>query len=150
MKNGKYGSTTIIPLILVAAIVVLFIFLIAQNVKNKAPEEVENYVEQGNGTKVNTSSDVSKEKKVGDVVIEKSQLIYSGGITKLTSKVTNLGIETKNGIKFKIKFIANDKTVMAESEGYIGAIKPGEVRYINSSITRDVVDAKDIVYEIVK
>jgi hypothetical protein len=116
------------------------------NQANVVPENTVNYVDNG-VNKVNTSTDVAKDKKVGDILIEKNALIYEGGVSKLTSKVTNGGAAIEN-LRFKVKFIANDGTVIAESVAYIGSIKTNETRYVNSDITLDVSNAKELVYEL--
>ncbi len=150
--------------IIIIAIAVVIIFAIAisalnknnnnnnNNQNNENQNEVDIYgpvnykVEEGK--KINTSESISKEKVVDGVKIEKTQLVYENGRLKLTSQVTNNDVE-RNNLRFRVSFIANDGTVMAESVGFIGQIDRNEVKYIDSDITIDVSNAKDIRYEIV-
>ncbi|MCX8074383.1 MAG: FxLYD domain-containing protein [Clostridia bacterium] len=128
-KNNNQGNTT-------------------GNTKNNTANQ-NNYTVEQDGTKVNTSKDVSSDKKVGNVVIEQSKIIFEGGLTKLTSKVTNNGDQVTE-LTFTVKFVGNDGKELASTIGYVGTIKKGETRYINSSVTGDYSNAKSIVYEIKK
>lgn len=101
-----------------------------------------------NGKKINTSSSISEDKIVDGVKIENTQLVYENGRLKLTSQVKNNDVERKN-LRFRVNFIANDDSVMAQSVGFIGQIGKNEVKYIDSDITIDLSNAKDIRYEIV-
>ncbi|MNV84633.1 hypothetical protein D3C71_1785220 [compost metagenome] len=86
---------------------------------------------------------------MGNIVIEKSAIVYENGISKLTSKVTNDSV-AKDNLRFTIKFIANDGTVIAQSVGLAGKIGANQTKYIDSSITNDVTNAKSVLYEILE
>ncbi len=118
------------------------------NVENTLPEDTTNYEVTTDGNKVNTSEKVAEDKKVGNVLLESTQIVHENGTSKLTSKVTNDSV-AKDNLEFKVKFIANDGSVITESVGYIGSIKANETKYISSYITIDVSNAKNITYEIV-
>lgn len=141
--------------IVVAVIIVLIVAIIAinnngknnNNVGNQTEDVGKNYTETENGTKVNTSEDVAEDKVVSEVLLEQSKIVFENGTSKLTSKVTNNAV-AKDNLRFKVKFIANDNSVMAESVGFAGKIKANEVKYIDSYITIDVSNAKDVVYEL--
>jgi len=68
---------------------------------------------------------------------------------KLTSEVTNYSV-VKDNLRFKVKFVANDATTIAESVGFVGKIAENETKYIDSYITADVSNAKGIIYEIME
>lgn len=148
-KSMKWVIVGIIILVIVVAVIAI------NNNKNNAnvngntnTEDVgKNYTETEDGTKVNTSEDVAKDKVVSDVLLEQSKIVFENGTSKLTSKVTNNEV-AKDNLRFKVKFIANDNSVMAESVGFAGKIKANEVKYIDSYITIDVSNAKDVVYEL--
>lgn len=137
----------------IIVVIVVFVIAISNNGKNNAngndqTQNVEkNYTETENGTKINTSEDVAKDKVVSEVLLEQSKIVFENGTSKLTSKVTNNDV-AKDNLRFKVKFMANDNTVMAESVGFVGKIKANEVKYIDSYITIDVSNAKDVVYEL--
>ena len=119
------------------------------NASNVVTQNTTNYTATTEGNKVNTSEEVAADKKVGNILLEKSQIVFDKGTSKLTSKVTNDSI-AKDNLRFKVKFIANDGSTIAESVGYVGKIKENETKYIDSYITADVSNAKSITYEIMQ
>lgn len=153
MKNKKQGvsKTSLIVITLIIVIIVTIIVVVKNNNENNKLEEESknknNYETNMDGSKINTSEEVSKNQKVGDILIEKSSIVYENGISKLTSKVTNDNIE-KESLRFTIKFIDNNNEIIAQSVGLVGKIKAGETKYISSNITNDVTNAKNIIYEI--
>lgn len=151
LERNKWLIILIVSVVIVAVVVgIILINKRGSNKDNKNQQVItntKNYTEQADGTKVNTSGELSKTKIVENITIEKSELVYKNGTSKLTSKVTNNGVAKEN-LRFKIKFIANDGTTISESVGFLGAIKENEIKYIDSSITFDVLNAKDITYEI--
>ena len=145
-------------ILIVVAIVVIFIIAVNifsnkskvnNNVNNIVTENTTNYTTTTEGNKVNTSEEVATDKKVGNILLEKSQIVFDNGTSKLTSKVTNDGI-AKDNLRFKVIFVANDGTTIAESVGYVGKIAENETKYIDSYITADVSNAKNITYEIME
>jgi mannitol-specific phosphotransferase system IIBC component len=119
------------------------------NNTNNATQNTINYVATNDGNKVNTSEQVATDKKIGQILIEKSAIVYEKGTSKLTSKVTNDSL-AKDNLRFTVKFIANDGSVIAQSVGFVGSIKENETKYIDSYITADVSNVKDITYEIME
>ena len=145
-----------IGLILLAGIIIVMLAVNILGNKNKtnnaatpATQETTNYTTTTDGNKVNTSTEVASDKKVGEILLEKSSITYENGTSKLTSKVTN-DSTSKDNLRFKVKFIANDGSTIAESVGFVGAIKENETKYIDSYITADVSNAKNITYEIME
>ena len=155
MNNSTYQrqrkvAFTIVILIAVIIIVALTVIFLGKKDNTQAQTESDkNYTQSATGVKVNTSTDVSKDKTVNGVVLSSNTLVYEDGMTKLNSKVTNDATEKAN-LRFKVKFIDNTGNVMAESVGYVGQISANETKYIDSYITTDVVNAKDIVYEVIE
>jgi len=152
MKERKgFSKTSLIIIVAIILIIISIIFMIKQGDENSKLEgenkNKNNYETNMDGSKINTSEEVSKEQKVGNILIEKSSIVYENGISKLTSKVTNDNIE-KESLKFAIKFIDNNNEIIAEAVGLVGKIKSGETKYISSNITSDVTNAKSIIYEI--
>ncbi len=154
----KTGQSVVWVLIIGVVIVAIVIFIIiAVNQNNVNPQngtgntngEDTNFTETGDGTKVNTSEDVAEDKQVGGVLIEQSKIVYANGTSKLTSKVTNDATD-KDNLRFKVTFIANDGSVMAEAVGFVGNIKASETKYIDSYITIDTSNSKSIKYEIME
>ncbi|MDD2376936.1 MAG: hypothetical protein PHD15_06135 [Clostridia bacterium] len=144
-------------LIIGIVVVIAIIVVIASISKNKSnvvsegeqPKNTEiNFKQTTDETKVNISEELSKDKEVGDVIIKQSKIVYSNGKTLLTSTVINNGI-AKDNLRFKVKFIANDGSIITESIGFIGQIKANETKTISSSITLDTSNSKNIVYELI-
>ncbi|MDD2376256.1 MAG: hypothetical protein PHD15_03345 [Clostridia bacterium] len=144
----------LIGLIIVAVIIIVIMAVSMLGTKNEGNVVTQVTTDTTNyttieGNKVNTSEEVSTDKKVRNILLEKSQIVYKNGTSKLTSKVTNETIAKEN-LRFKVKFIANDGSIIAESVGYVGSIKENETKYIDSYITADVSNAKNITYEIME
>ena len=152
-KNGRNLIATGVILIGIIIIIIMAVNILGNknktnnNVSNVVTENTTNYTTTTDGNKVNTSTDVATDKKVGNILLEKSQITYEKGTSKLTSKVTNDSV-AKDNLRFKVTFIANDGSTIAASVGFVGSIKANETKYIDSYITADVSNAKSITYEI--
>jgi len=147
-KQRKIIASVVILLgIMTIAIMAVTMLGIGNNKLN--PNNEINYVEVQGGGKVNTSTEVSKDKTVAGVIISKGRIVYEGGMSKLTSKVTN-NSEAKDNLRFKVKFMDNKGNLIAESVGFVGQIKESETKYIDSYITIDVSNSRDVVYEIME
>jgi uncharacterized protein YcfL len=124
MKNYKQGSTTIIPIILVLIVVVAFIVLLSQNLNNM-------------------------KEKAKNITMEKVSLTYSSGLTKLTTKVTNNKDEVVNEVKFKVRFLDENKLVIGEANGRIETLNPHETKNVDITIMTNVENTKEVVYIII-
>ena len=157
MQSFEYKRKNLsIVFILIAVVIIVVIAINAfknnntgNNVLDNEKQNTTNYTTTVEGNKVNTSEEVSQDKKVGEILLEKSKIVYENGTSKLTSKVTNDSV-SKDKLRFKVKFITNDGSVIAESVGFVGEIKANETKYIDSYITSDVSNVKNIVYEIME
>ena len=148
-NNQKQRKTVAIGLILIAIIAIIFMTVVFINKDDKTEEKNQlNYEETDTGGKSNTSERLAQDKIIKGVTITKSKLVYENGMAKLSSNVVNDSVEKEN-LRFKIKFISDDGEVISESVGLVGKIKANEVRTIDSYITFDVINAKDVVYEII-
>ncbi|MDF2865405.1 MAG: hypothetical protein K0R72_214 [Clostridia bacterium] len=153
-KGRNQMRLLILGLVLIIAIIVVIVVVNNNNAKsgnevNGTDNTKVNYTQTSDGTKVNTSEELSKDKKVEGVLLEQSKIVYTNGTSKLTSKVTN-DSAAKDNLRFKVKFIANDGSVMAEAIGYVGKIKANETKYIDSYITIDTSNSKNVIYEVLK
>lgn len=163
-KNLKRGVARNIAIIVIAIIAIIVISIIIIIVKNKnnlivsnqitneqvsKSEDTLNYIEGTDEAKYNVSEKVVEDKKVENILIQNSKIVYSKGVSKLTAKVTNDNVAKEN-LRLKIKFIANDGSVIAETIGLIGKIEANESKYIDSSITKDITNTKEITFEIIK
>lgn len=156
MKKGIsiLSLSLIVGAIIIVVLLIVFIFGNKSNTNNNTLNntninESTNYEVTSDGAKVNTSEEVASTQKVGNILIEKSSIIYENGMSKLTSKVTNDSVAKEN-LRFTIKFIGNDGKVIAQSIGLAGKIGANQTKYIDSNVTDDVTNAKSIVYEILE
>ena len=159
-KRGIAKNTAILVIAIAVIVVISIIILVVKN-KNEVDSsqtvvgEVQtvtapiNYEESSDGSKTNTSKKVSETKKVGNITIEETKLVYIKGITSITAKVVNDGTEKEN-IKLKIKLMNSDGSVKKEIEAQAGKTPANATKYIKTSITEDIVDVSDISYEIVE
>ena len=85
---------------------------------------------------------------LGDLSLEKIQISYVGGISKITTKITNNG-ETKHGLRFKIQVIGYNKQILAELTGYVGKLNETEVKYVDSYISKELIDVQEVIYELI-
>jgi hypothetical protein len=137
--------------IIIVLIISLIILKLTKNVKsdNIENDESKNYMENTDGTKVNTSEDVKKTQNLDGIIVENSDLVYSKSETVLKTNVTNTTSVSRN-ISLKIYFCDEKGEIIEESFGYVGMVASDETRQLNSSITTDVSNTKSIRYEIVK
>lgn len=151
MKDVYFKKRRIVMTFVVFAGIfsVVFVFLLANKDKifNNPKDFSLNYKTVQEGEKINISKELIKIKKIGDISFEKSNITYKNGVSELKSKVTN-GSTDKTNLRFKIIFMNNNKEIIAEAIAFVGSIKANEIKCINSYITADVSNAKDIVYEL--
>ena len=164
MKNKKnnfnngislYEFILIVSVVLIASVTVVVVVVNKNRVGSNrtfvkiVDQEDLNYEKLSDGSKINISDDVKQLKRIGIVIISNTKIIYANGVTTLTAKVTNDNIEKENLI-FNIKFIAIDGSVVKEVIGETGLIRENETKYLKTIITEDLVDVKNIIYEIKK
>lgn len=151
MNNEKTRKIVALSLIVIGIVVVVIIFLIAPMINKGKTEGTTNSNVQTNtdGSKVNTSANITGTKKVGDIIIEKTSLVYANSVTTLTTNVTNTG-SAKSNLRISVKFVNSAGETLGETLGYVGKIATNETKSVLSEITTDVADATDIVYEIMQ
>lgn len=106
-----------------------------------------NYSQASIISKLDTNGKNTKVQVIGDVQIEQTRMINVAGTSILTSKVTNIGAAKEN-LRFKVKLLGSDGSTLAEVMGYVGKIKTNETKYIDSYISKNVLNAKDIEYKL--
>lgn len=152
MNNDNQRKVAAAVIILVGVLVIALIVIFAINGKKAndgTDNEQKNYEELEDGTLKNNNDNVSKTKKIGDIELEQASLIYKNSDSVLTVNVKNNGTALTN-LRINIKYIGNTGEVLGTSLGYVGAIQNGETKQITSGITTDVVNIKDIEYEIMQ
>lgn len=151
MDKSKFNMLFVLIIIIVVVVIILtFKGVFSEKTELKEAEEDSiNYEVNSDGSRVNMSEEISKDQKVGQILIEKSSIVFENGMSKLTSKVTNDN-EPKENLRFTIKIIDNSDNIIAELIGLAGKIEAGQTKYINSKITQDITNGKRIIYEIIE
>ncbi len=148
-ENNRKLVAGLIVLVGILVIVLILVFALKGKTNNDTTGEQKNYQELEDGTKKNTSSEVSKVKTIGDIKIEQASLVYKNSESVLTVNVTNNGADQSN-LRISIKYIGNDGNVLETSLGYVGKILKNETKQITAGINTDVANIKDIQYEIMQ
>ena len=97
-------------------------------------------------TRVNTNEDFNATKTYNDLEISNIQLSENNGTSVLLADVTNKGESTHEQETVKITIIGEDDSKTTVN-AIIGTIEPGETIKLNTSMTADVVNAKDFKIE---
>lgn len=140
--------------ILVLILVVVLVVVVTNN-KKQSEEKKEtsgntqqsaknNNVEMlDNGTKLNTSSELSKNKTVEGLEISNIQLKENGGISTLTADVKNTTKQDKESTNIKIEILDQTGKVLLTLKDSIKPVKAGETVKFSVAVTADVTNAYD-------
>ena len=162
-KSNSKGIILLIAIIIIAIIVVGTI--IYQNNKNTQQEQQQeteqdslslidmNNTENAkieNGVKENTSENIAKDRKLGNLSITDIKLSAQDGVTSFTATVKNDSNKDFAGGIVKISFTNKDGSNYAELEAYIPEIVAGGTNAINAGTTADIANAYDFTMELEK
>ena len=103
-----------------------------------------------NGVKENTSENISKDRKLGNLSITDIKLSAQDGVTSFTATVKNDSNKDFAGGIVKISFTNKDGSNYAELEAYIPEIVAGGTNAINAGTTADIANAYDFTMELEK
>lgn len=157
MKNKRKKKLTRCIIFLIFLVIVMFIvfkfFIKGNKEEGKQSTQIkeennlninEKYVQLLNdGTKINESEKLKKDKQFENLKLSNIQLKYKNGITNLLCDVENVGKkEIKEG---DIIIILRDKEgqEIYRLDGFLEKIKPGEIKEFNTSVTADFSNAYD-------
>ncbi len=156
MKKKEKRMILILLIILIIAIV---IFAISKNTnkgdktnntnsngesttqENAAPEEFVQVLEDG--TKLNTSTELNKEKQVGNYKFENMQLTTQDNQTVLLADVTNTGSNKTDIQLVDVTLLDKDGNEIITVGGIISQLEPGEKTQFNTSMTLDYANTYD-------
>lgn len=151
-KRKKEGINLMTLIIAIIIIVLVIIFIKNIIIKSKNKEQTNNttqttqekYVQTlDNGTKLNTSEKLKKDKKVEDLELKNIQLTYKNGVTNLLCDIQNNSKKEVNMEDVEIVLLDENGDTIYKMRGFMEAIKPGETKQFNSSITADFSNAYD-------
>mgnify|MGYP006999398322 FL=1 len=166
-KMNKKGIITIIISILVILLIIVTGVIIYKNnskVNNNQSGQQENQDETASlidmnntenakiesGVKENTSENISKDRKLGNLSITDIKLSAQDGVTSFTATVKNDSNRDFAGGIVKISFTNKDGSNYAELEAYIPEIVAGGTNAINAGTTADIANAYDFTMELEK
>ena len=154
MKKNEKRMILILLLVLVIAIIIF-----AVN-KNSNKNKGENQTEENNtekyvqvledGTKLNTSSELSKAKQVGAYKFENMQLTEQNGQTVLLADVTNTGNTATNMQLVDVTLLDKNGKEIVKVGGIISPLQPGAKTQFNTSMTLDYANTYDFKIELKK
>ena len=151
MKKKEKRMILILLVVLVIAIVA---FLISRNAnkgnkgtENNTTEEntaVEEFVEVlEDGTKLNTSEQLSKTKQVGAYKFENMQLTEQGSQTVLLADVTNTSSSATDLQLVDVTLLDKEGKEIITVGGIISPLQPGAKTQFNTSMTLDYANTYD-------
>lgn len=148
----KKKEKRMILILLVVLIIAIIAFVINKN-SNKNKEN-ENTAEENNtteefvqvledGTKLNTSEQLSKTKQVGNYKFENMQLTEQGSQTVLLANVTNTGSTATDIQLVDVTLLDKEGKEIVTVGGIISPLQPGASTQFNSSMTLDYANTYD-------
>ena len=149
----KKSEKRMILILLVVLIIAIVVFAISKNA-NKKNKGNENTVEENNtveefvqvledGTKLNTSEQLSKTKQVGNYKFENMQLTEQGSQTVLLADVTNTGSTTTDIQLVDVTLLDKNGNEIVTVGGIISPLQPVSSTQFNSSMTLDYANTYD-------
>ena len=99
------------------------------------------------GTKINSSEKFTENRIFLDLEISNIQLVEKDNVTKFTADVKNINSSKNGGFSIKIILLDKEEKEIAVIPGYIDSIDAEKTAQINTSITKDVVNAYDFRLE---
>ena len=152
----KKKEKRMILILLVILIIAIVIFVVSKNankenntnenasttqLENTEPEE---FVQvQEDGTKLNTSTELNKEKQVGNYKFENMQLTTQDNQTVLLADVTNTGSNKTDIQLVDVTLLDKDGNEIITVGGIISQLEPGEKTQFNTSMTLDYANTYD-------
>ena len=158
MKKKEKRMILILLVVLVIAIVA---FIISKNA-NKGNKGTENNTTEENtaveefvqvledGTKLNTSEQLSKTKQVGAYKFENMQLTEQGSQTVLLADVTNTSSSATDLQLVDVTLLDQEGKEIITVGGIISPLQPGAKTQFNTSMTLDYANTYDFKIELKK
>lgn len=157
MKKKEKRMILILLVVLVIAIVA---FIISKNA-NKGNKGTENKTEENtaveefvqvleDGTKLNTSEQLSKTKQVGAYKFENMQLTEQNGQTVLLADVTNTSSSATDLQLVDVTLLDKEGKEIITVGGIISPLQPGAKTQFNTSMTLDYANTYDFKIELKK
>lgn len=133
-------------IIIISLIVITFIIAgILLNIQNRTlKKEVEEFaIKYEDGVKINTSEELLKNKKIGNLEISNIRLSYTNGISILLADVINVGNTKTKETEIKVEILDKNENVLIELNGVIYSLNPNEKFELNLNTNIDIANAYD-------
>lgn len=149
-----------IPIFLIIIILIIGI-VIGINQINKEDKENENQIQNEvtekkedkikekyiqlleDGSKLNISEKLRKNKKIDGLVLKDIQLTYKNGVTTLLTNVENTSKEKSKQKVVEVTLVDENKEKIYTLQGIIEEVEAGGTKQLNCSITADFANAYD-------
>ena len=147
-----------IMIVLFIIIALLLVIIIGMSIKNKKEgqnlqspivgmveeNKIEEFVEvKSDGTKVNTSNQLSKTKKIDGLEISNIKLTENGNVSQIIADVKNPTSSTLGDFAINITILDKAGNEIAVIGGYIDKVEAGKTVQLNASATVDFANAYD-------
>lgn len=154
----KKNEIIIVGGLIIFFIVCIFLFAGKKDNNKVLSEETqkdnqvkEEYVEVlGDGTKLNASGELNKNKYLGDLSFENIQLTNSNGQSVFYANITNTGTKASEMKMVNIIVLDNTNNELGKVGGVIIPLQPGQSTQFNSSSQIDYTNAYDFRIEEIK
>ena len=141
-------------ILILLAVLFIVIIAIAINKNSKKENKENNTTEENNtveefvqvledGTKLNTSEQLSKTKQVGVYKFENMQLTEQGSQTVLLADVTNTGSSTTSTQLVDVTLLDKEGKEIVTVRGIISPLQSGAKTQFNTSMTLDYANTYD-------
>ncbi len=154
-KNEKRWIVLLVAVLIIAVVLIVGLSMSGNNqettIGGQSQTQGSTGAQTGNessdyATRVNTNEGFNATKTYNDLEISNIQLSENNGTSVLLADVTNKGESTHEQETVKITIIGEDDSETTVN-AIIGTIEPGETIKLNTSMTADVVNAKDFKIE---
>ncbi len=151
-SNEKRWVILLVAVLIIAVVLIVVLVMPKGNnegeptQQNEATNESLYTEELEGGSKLNTSEAFNGTKTYGDLEFTNIQFSSTNGVSTLLADVTNKGDSTHEQETVKITIVGEDDSETTVN-AIIGTIEPGETIKLNTSMTADVVNAKDFKIE---
>ena len=150
-QNQNEKGITLITIVVAVIIVIMLVIIITSHFKKKNKVEeggqvgVETEAEYtqtlADGSKINTSEELKKDKKLNGLELSNIQLKEKGGITTLLADVTNTTNTAVQEKIIKIDILDRQGQIITTIKGPIDGIPAGGTVKLNTSVTADISNA---------
>lgn len=137
-------------------IILIIVTLIVKGINNKDNTQEESEIQTENndglkysmelegGLKINTSKELTATKKYKNLEISNIQFTSKDGNSVILADIKNVGDTIQEEEIVGIDIIGADGQVMTTLSAKISKIEPGETKKLNTTVSADVVNAKNI------